>query len=245
MTDRLVCQVETCDRVAHIRGWCKGHYSRVRKYGHAQDDIPLRRRETQTPYCSVSACRRRPKARNLCEIHYQRWQTHGDPTKVIGLAERKRAPSPTSCAVSGCRRDPTAGRGLCSLHYTRWRNHGDATYQPKPRLQAGDRFTDDRTGYVYFVTEPGVYQLEHRVVMEQELGRKLLPGENVHHKNGARGDNRLANLELWVTMQPPGQRVPDKVEFAIEILRRYAPELLVPGGNLGCEQGAIAPSGDS
>ena len=63
--------------------------------------------------------------------------------------------------------------------------------------------------------------MEHRYVMEQHLGRRLLAHENVHHLNGDRGDNRIENLELWSSWQPHGQRVKDKVTWAKEVLVLY------------------------
>ena len=60
--------------------------------------------------------------------------------------------------------------------------------------------TKDKNGYVllYMPQHPQArkngYLLEHRLIMEKELGRPLKPWEEVRHGNGKPDDNRVENL---------------------------------------------------
>ena len=54
-------------------------------------------------------------------------------------------------------------------------------------------FYIDRKGYKHF-RDSG--KSVHRHVAERKLGRKLHPGEVVHHKNRNKLDNRRANLSV-------------------------------------------------
>lgn len=93
----------------------------------------------------------------------------------------------------------------------------------RPNWKGGRSMTG---GYVRISLEvpegtPRVRIFEHVLVMEKIIGRKLLEGETVHHKNGIRTDNRPENLELWASKHSSGQRVRDLLIWAREIIIRY------------------------
>ena len=66
----------------------------------------------------------------------------------------------------------------------------------------GGRSIKSDSGYVLIrqLTHPfsksNGYIFEHRLVMEDYIGRYLQPSEQVHHKNGVKTDNRIENLVL-------------------------------------------------
>jgi hypothetical protein len=102
------------------------------------------------------------------------------------------------CKINGCNKSANwkdkGFKGFCRFHYYRFNKYGDPLYIYKRKPRKG---TINWSGYK-IIKQNGKYVMEHRVIMEKYLGRKLLPfpKEVVNHINGIRTDNRIDNLQL-------------------------------------------------
>lgn len=64
------------------------------------------------------------------------------------------------------------------------------------RSVASNGYVLIKVGFDHHLADVRGYAYEHRIVAEQKLGRRLLAGEQVHHVNGNKQDNRPENIEV-------------------------------------------------
>ena len=150
-----------------------------------------------------------------------------------GIGRRKTSESGNTFTCRACGKEQPKRRKPGGRLYEQQKYCDTACKANHQRTNALDKFNRGeygrhvkRHGYVWIavpslVTGKKHAIMEHRYVMSKHVGRPLFTEETVHHVNGIRSDNRIENLELFNSRHGPGQRVVDKVQFAIEILTLY------------------------
>lgn len=237
------CAYESCDEPALGGfGLCDGHYQQSKRN---LSLVPLQQRQPE--FCTVEYCSElvgTKGGKGYCPRHYSSYSRWGDPTD-IDQGDRRRdgrrkttartakpiadVKSKEPCPVVGCPRTQHRN-GLCGSHAYSLDKYGDVLEIDRIRERKDSPFpfwTVDEEGYmVASIDGKKVYQ--HRLIMEKLTGIQLESWETVHHVNGEKNDNRPANLELWPSTHPSGQRVEDIVAHCVMVLNRYNPELLNP-----------------
>lgn len=231
---RAKCSIDGCDNDAFARGLCCSHYGRERRAGR----IESYRRTNIVCHgrCSIDGCDGPNFGRGLCRSHNRR---------AVNVGDLPGAPTCSAMTRTGvsCTRSATAG-GMCGYHRSRV---GVPRAARSYERRSHDRRRINCNGYV-LLWRPGHPEafaageaFEHKVVASDFIGRKLEKHENVHHRNGDKTDNTVGpcltstecrcsnrhNLELWSTSQPSGQRVADKLRWAMEIVDLYGSRHLV------------------
>jgi len=224
-----VCKAEGCENTIKggSRGFCHRHYiyalRSIFDWETGKQLRPFKRVGSYGPgaQCLVDGCTNRPCGDGLCTGHWQQ-RKRGEELKVLRL--REKGPQ-TLCLVPGCSKRAIS-RGMCGCHAELKRKGRIDTQgnRLRDRLPAGrPRRTEpryDKQGYVLVWAPEGHpraqksgLMLEHRLVMEQALGRYLEDWEIVHHRNGNRSDNRPENLEVMDRRARRGQGHPPGHEY--------------------------------
>lgn len=185
----MLCSEVKCRRKAIARGLCGKHYQYKKLHGELQNLLPSQlnqgKRNGQVYQCSA------------CQVEFYRRPCDlakaSSSERFCSRACWYRRNADLKCIAAECGL-PQKKLRYCLKHYRRVLRHGDPLITKRAANGSPDikryrrKKVDGRTIH------------EHAYVAEQILGRRLTPGENVHHRDGEKLNNRPDNLILFPTM---------------------------------------------
>lgn len=212
-----ICSIEGCGGKHAGKGYCQRHYDAFKRWG---DPLGERHRSLRNLDLEAQVILETLDLQRVRHDEHGQWwirkgsgwdkatafRCRGCPQIFIGRADLRPQYCGTACQSKAH-----------SAHMRKKRNG-----QPGGKHVGSDGYV-----WVYYPEHPNATKngavKEHRIVMEQQLGRYLEPWEQVHHMNADRTDNRPDNLELWLRKQPTGARLSDLLDF---VVLHYTPLLL-------------------
>lgn len=156
--------------------------------------------------CNKPGCQKDIRARGLCAVHYNSHRISLMGSGDWEVLKTPRVPS-KACSVDGCERKAIA-KGLCQTHRKYQRKGAALSKIPEsrmgennPKWRGGEVLRKDGRTLIYRPDHPypnfcKIYVYRYRLVVEESLGRYLLPAEIVHHINGDPSDDRIENLSV-------------------------------------------------
>jgi len=256
------CRFEGCTNTTKkgAKGFCFNHYMATRR---GQIDVetgeelrPPKRVRSYGPgaRCIVPECGSRPVGRGLCSAHWQRWKKGEDVGVKVPEADSGKSlasyPKAAECKVPGCERRPV-NRWMCNKHAIQRQagiidEDGNKLREKKNRGRLPKGYRTYQRGYLKKMckghpnADKDGYVLEHRLVMEEHVGRYLTADEVVHHINGTRDDNRIENLQLRTKKSHGyGHEPIQNVEEAITVLEKLVNKKMSGGERVAARMKAI------
>ncbi len=251
---KKVCPVPNCVRPVFAGGRCAACYAWEKDNGRPRPHGKFTVRQKRT-ICKRDDCSEPVAYGGRCRKHQNEHvrnglkmcSTDGCTNKTTGRlctrhlhAELAAAPDAKPCIVDECQRKGVV-KGMCEPHYLRTTRGVTGDDLATPFRQYSGKYKRKSDDYVMVYVD-GALVLEHRNLGSKWLGRKLIKGESVHHRDGQRNHNTIGpcftanecrcdgdtrhNLEFWSKSQPAGQRVADKMKWVWEMVGQY--EALFP-----------------